>query len=213
MGTPASRSFVKPEWQNSRSPSAERRGRQGGVPCWCEPWLLVSAGSHCRHLESLRQEKRRGRRLPWGWPPGFSEPGLGVAWGGSGQRGWLRAWSCRRWSLGTGEGAEAGAEVGSGGVGSRDILRGRPPGPREAPRGEAPVPRQEGRRAQGDGAPVGPGRRAPPSGAPRHSFPPFFLAHVGGLKKLKKLRGKESETRDLFRALDTFLSFKTEGII
>lgn len=36
-------------------------------------------------------------------------------------------------ALGTGEGAEAGAEVGSGGVKSVDILRGRLPSDRPAP--------------------------------------------------------------------------------
>lgn len=102
---------------------------------------------------------------------------MGVASGGSGQRGWLRAWSCQRRSLGTGEGAEtgAGAEVGSGGVRSPDILWGRPAGPSEAlrgsrlgPRGLEGVGRPSPRRGRAERAPwrctaALPGLRSPPS--------------------------------------------------
>ena len=52
---------------------------------------------------------------------------MGVSFGAvPGRGGGCGAWSCSRRPLGTGEGAEAGAEVGSGRVGSRDILRGEP---------------------------------------------------------------------------------------
>lgn len=78
-----------------------------------------------------------GGALVWDGPRGAW--GGGGLRGGSGQRGWLRAWSYQRRTLGTREGAEtgagAGAEVGSGGVRSPDILWGRPAGPSEALRG------------------------------------------------------------------------------
>lgn len=102
------------------------------------PEGVSAPGEGARQAAPLCDGLRGSQSLGWGW--------LGAV---PGRGGWLRAWSCRRWPLGTREGAEAGAEVGSGGVGSRDILRGRPPGPREAPRGAAPGRAALGRSTQG----------------------------------------------------------------
>lgn len=127
--------------------------------------LLLSV-SHFRHLgESLRQGKRRGRRLPRG-----RQPGRGWAWGGSGQRGRPRAWSCPGGPPGTGEGAEAGAEVGSGGVGSREPRHpaGAPAGTRGRSQGSAGRPE-----ARCGGRPLAVHRGIAPG------FPPLLLAQVG----------------------------------
>lgn len=111
-----------------------------------------------------------GRSPTGGWPWWFSDRARrGWASGWFRQRGWLPSWSCpRRQGPRDWEEAEAGAEVGSGGVRSSDILRGRPLGDWLAPGGA----RQEPRASEvGPGVlpgSVAAGWRAPPGGAPPH---------------------------------------------
>lgn len=71
---------------------------------------------------------------------------------------------------GTGEGAETGAEVGSGGVRSADILRGRLLSDRPAPQGDKSRRHRRWDLGSLPGS-VAAGRRAPPGGAPRHCPP------------------------------------------
>ena len=116
MGTPASRSSVKPEWQNSRSPSAERSVLQGGVPCWCELWLL----SECRLSQQAPRVSAPGEEArqaaPWGMASGGSQS---LGWG------WLGAVPGR--GGGCGPGAVRDGPWGPG--------RGRKPEPRSDPAG------------------------------------------------------------------------------
>lgn len=89
----------------------------GGGGRWGGKLLLFTqfnSGFHSSHLyEPLLQEPREGTLL-WGGLRISSRRSRGRSGlrGGSGQRGWPRARSCPRRPLGTGEGAEAGAEVG-----------------------------------------------------------------------------------------------------
>lgn len=76
------------------------------------------------------------------------------------------------------ERAEAGAEVGSGGLRSRDILRGRPRGPSEARRGAGPG-RGDWRRDAGAGRPGAPWRCT--AALPRASHP-TLLTTVGSAR-------------------------------
>lgn len=165
----------------SRNPAAVSREPGTGGPLSWEPVRFIPVSLSPRHLSESLLQKRREERGEGRGPPAWD--GLRGAWsggglrGGSGQRGWLRAWSCQRRSLGTGEGAEtgAGAEVGSGAVRSPDILRGRPAGPSGALRGEPAgakglegVGRQSPRRGRAERAPwrctsALPGLGSPPS--------------------------------------------------
>lgn len=118
-----------------------------------------------------------------------------------------------------GGGNRSRSEVGSGGVRSRDILRGRPAGPSEALRGAGPSRGDRRRNADRSAVcgakepPLGPGGARPlavhlgiaPDVA---AFPP----HPSEFCTDESLQGT-SETGDLFRPLDIFLRFKMGAAI
>lgn len=116
-----------------------------------------------------------GGSSPRGWPRRFSEPGVGVGFEAVPGRGGGCGPEPAEEVPGDWERAEAGAEVGSGGLRNRDILRGRPRGPSEARRGAGPG-RVDWRRDAGAGRPGAPWRCT--AALPRASHP-TLLTTVG----------------------------------